>query len=72
MLEGVFYIHDADDFANSFEDVKQLRDWLEEAHKEYIFTDLTELKQLFYDNEMFDLFAEVKAFETRYILEDDL
>lgn len=58
-----FYIEDADDFIWSFEDREHFREWLYDAHEEYEFEEITELKQLCLDNELDEFYMVCKQFE---------
>lgn len=64
---GYFEIHNAVEFAFAFESGEELTRWLIDAHNEYDFEDVSELKQLFIDNELHDYYIIVKKFEEQYI-----
>ena len=60
-------IDNADEFALSFESPLHLKEWILELHIEYDLEDVTELKQLFLDNEQYDLYMVIRNFEEKYI-----
>ena len=64
---GYFKIHNAVEFAFAFESEKELMQWLIDAHNEYDFEDVSELKKLFLDNELNDYYLVVKKFENQYM-----
>lgn len=61
-MSDYFYIEDADDFVNAFNDSDEVYRWLYDLHQEIDIQDLTEVLRLFVDKEMHEHYLAVKRF----------
>ena len=61
-MEGYWELSDADNFAFQFESEEALYQWLLDLHEEIEIEDLSEMLQLFVDNELHEHYLTVKRF----------
>ena len=61
-MSDYFFIEDAGDFVDSFDDSDEVYRWLYELHQEIDIEDLTEVLRLFIDYEKHEHYLAVKRF----------
>ena len=61
-MADYFFIEDANDFVNYFDDSEALYQWLLDLHKEIEIEDLTEVLRLFVDHEKYEFYLTIKRF----------
>ena len=58
-MSDYFLVEDANEFARSFEDSEAVYQWLLDLHKEIVIEDLSEVLQLFINNELHEHYLAV-------------